>query len=792
MSIKILYLIDKLVPAGTQINLLEIVKHLDRNRFEPHVIALTEGGELEEEFEAIGIEPIVLNMKKLYGLSGFKAFSFLVRYLKKEQIDLIQTYFLQADILGSLAGKYTRVRRIIATRRDEGFWRSKRQLALNRYFNRYASRILANSQAVKQAVRTNEEVSSRKIHVIYNGVDLTKYFPSSTLRTETRQKLGISDNEFAIGMVANMRHEVKGHRFLIKALALIRKEMSNVRLVLVGDGSLERRLERYAAHLGILDQILFLGSRRDITPLINAMDLVCAPSLSEGFSNTIVEAMAVGKPVVATNVGGNPEIVLNDETGYLVRPRDGKAIAEKIISLIQDSETRSAMGEAARKRVEMYFTIEKMAKDYEEFYAGLTGSESEDRKQRVKFISEESKKGSLERRVRRKKVGVEKPSYASEPVLSTDRRRSHRFRVLYLIWSLDLGGAEQVVVDLVKGLSKQDFKPIVCCLSEKGRNASLVEREGVKVFALHKRPKFDPFLISKLTRLIRNERIDLIHTHLFTANLWGRIAAKLTGVPVVSSEHGMDHWRKRFHLALDSWLTPVNKRVIFVSDAVKRFYMNRNHSLNGKSKVIYNGINTLEFQQSFDKETVKESLGLLKTEQVIGTVGRLVPEKAHVDFMEAIQMLKEERKDIMGLIIGEGELLDKLKKQAEKDHLQKHILFAGFRSDLPKVYQAMDVFVLCSLREGLPLTALEAMAAGVPVVATAVGGIPEVITDGRDGLLVPPSDSQALAKAISRILSDQELRESLVQNAKQKVHDYFSVEKMVYDHEKLYAEVLGS
>src|SRR3989338_10001953 len=223
-KICILYLIDKLMPAGTQVNLLEIIKRLDRNRFDPRIIALIEGGELEDEFETAGVSPIVLRVGKVYGPSGLKALSYLTRYMKKEKIDIVQTYFLHADILGSLAGKSAGVKRIITTRRDEGFWRTKRQLMLNRYFNRFADRVLVNSQAVAQSLWAKEEVSQRKTHIIYNGVDLKKYYPSPELRSQVRRELGIGEEEFVVGMVANMRHEVKGHRFLLKSVQLFKKK----------------------------------------------------------------------------------------------------------------------------------------------------------------------------------------------------------------------------------------------------------------------------------------------------------------------------------------------------------------------------------------------------------------------------------------------------------------------------------------------------------------------------------------------------------------------------------------
>jgi len=760
MAINILFLIDKLAPAGTQINLLQIVKHLDRNKFNPKVIALMEGGELLDEFKSTGIDPIVLKVKRVYGLSGFRAFFFLIRYMKREEIDIVQTHFLHADILGTFAAKIAGVSKIITARRDEGFWRKKRQLFMNHFLNRYADYILANSEAVKEAVLTNEKVNSKKVNVIYNGVDLHHHYPSRELRENTRESLGIRDEEIIIGMIANMRHEVKGHRILIKALSFLHKQPYPFKVLLIGDGPLRNKFEQYAVRLKVSDRILFLGSRRDINALMNASDLICTPSLSEGFSNTILEAMAVGKPVLASNVGGNPEIVVDGETGILVRPRHAEALAQEISDLLNHQELFLKMGEAGRKQIENHFSAEKMAKEYEAFYEKIL--EQVLPKKKTKHTKRRFRHGS-----------------------------SHAVRVMHIIWSLDLGGAEQVVVNLTRHLNRERFQPIVCCLNEKGRYASLVENEGIPIFEMNKKPKLDLFLIPRLVKLIKRMEIDLIHTHLFSANLWGRIAAKLAGVPVISTEHGMDTWRNSIDLALDQWLTSFNAKIVCVSEGVKKFYSTRNYSLNGKVKIIHNGIEIDKFAPASDRIEIRRQLGLGPDTHVVGIVGRLVPEKAHNDFIDAIKLLSDQDQQIRGLIIGEGKLLNQLKAKVIKMRLEDKIYFLGNRKELPILYQAMDVFVMSSLREGFPLTILEAMAAKVPIVATNVGGVGECIEHEKDGILVEPKNPKKLAEAIQRILTDQNLKEKLIHHANEKVRSRFSVQKMTKDHELLYEETLN-
>ena len=761
---RILFLLDKLTAAGTQTNLLEVVKGLDRTRFTPYVVALLGGGELSQSFREAGVELHELGVKKAYDLSGFKALLFLIRFMKEKNINVVQTHFLHADLLGTLAAKIAGVKTMITARRDEGFWRSPRQVLVNRTLNQFANLVLVNSEAVKRSVMAREKVSEERIQTIHNGVDTGKFYPSETMRRAARKQLGIQEDELAVGVVANMRHFVKGHRDFVEAISLILREKPQTKFLLVGEGRLRGELENLSEKLGVRSQVLFLGARQDTAALINAFDIACLPSHSEGFSNSLLEYMACAKPVVATRVGGNPEAVEDNVTGYLVPPRNPDVLAEKVIFLLRSESLRLEMGSAGRKRVLREFGVEGMVEKYEQLYGH---GDRETRRHGDKNLT-----------------ASPRPRVPASP--PTPRR------IMFVIWSLDLGGAEQVVIDLATKLDRQFFEPFVCCLNGKGRFAPQVEGLGIKVVALHKRPKFDPWVIFKLVRVMKKEKVDLVHTHLFTANLWGRIAAKLAGVPVVSSEHGMDIWRKRLHLTLDQMLTRVNRKIVFVSEGVKNFYKSRNHSLNGKGRVIHNGINIAQFQPRIDRQAVRKSLGLGESDKVVGIVGRLVPEKAHVDFIEAIEILRQEQEEIKGLIVGEGTLLGALQKRVKVAGLEHHVLFTGFRSDLPALYQAMDIFVMTSLREGFPLTILEAMAAGVPVIATAVGGVKECIEDGEDGLLIPPGDSTALAGAISRVLKDPSFAEFMIRNAKRKVQSHFSVERMVKEHESLYTEALAA
>ena len=359
-----------------------------------------------------------------------------------------------------------------------------------------------------------------------------------------------------------------------------------------------------------------------------------------------------------------------------------------------------------------------------------------------------------------------------------------RTKILYVIWSLDLGGAEQVVMNLALNLNPEHFEPAVCCLNEKGRFASRLEEKGIRVFELRKKPSFDWQVIGKLVSLIRREKINLVHTHLFTANFWGRIAAGIARVPVISTEHNVDVWKKWPHFAADRILSKFNKKIVFVSHGVEKFYREKLPHLNGKSRILYNGIETKRFEYI---------LGLPVSDlKTVGTAGRLVPQKAQIEFIKAISILIKRGKKIRGLIVGDGPLKVSLEESVQKYGMSEHIVFSGFSSEMENVYRTMDVFVLPSFREGFPMTILEAMAAGVPVVATRIGGVDECIDHGSDGFLIPTRDPHAIAEAVEAILENEHLRNEFVRKAHEKVNSRFSAQTMIHAHEILYDEVLKS
>ncbi len=365
---------------------------------------------------------------------------------------------------------------------------------------------------------------------------------------------------------------------------------------------------------------------------------------------------------------------------------------------------------------------------------------------------------------------------------------SKKIKILYLIWSLDQGGAEQVVLNLAAGLDRQKFEPVICCLNEKGRYAFRAEAAGIKIEALGKKGRVDFGFLGRLRELIRREKIDVIHSHLFTSNLWGRLMAWITGVPIVMTEHNVDLWKRPYHFWIDRIVAGISRKVICVSKKVEAFYLDKVPALRSRTTVIYNGIDTEFFKQDKERDKVRERFRVPRNRFLIGTVGRLVPQKRQEDFIEAVARLKKSGRNVGGLVIGDGPERRALEEKARGWDLRHEIIFAGFCDDTPGLYAAMDAFVLCSEREGFPMTVLEAMAASVPVAATDVGGVSECVEHEKTGLLIPVGNPEVLAQALARFADSPELRKNLVANALDRVRSEFSVAQMVKRHEEIYLE----
>jgi glycosyltransferase involved in cell wall biosynthesis len=280
-------------------------------------------------------------------------------YLKENKIDVVQTHDFYTNVFG-MAGAYlarTPVR--IAAKRETGGMRSAAQKTIEKMSFQLAHAVVANSEAVKSYL-VAEGVSRNKIQTVYNGLDLERLKPADKSRAELANELGLDDGADAkiVTMVANLRHEEKNQPMFIRTAARVAERFPDVLFVLAGEGELQPALEELAKELNAEKNVRFIGRCTRVPDLLSISDACILTSFNEGFSNSILEYMAASKPVVATKVGGAAEAIIEGETGYLVASDDDAAMSEKLISLLENSETAAEFGRAGRKIVESRFSCD--------------------------------------------------------------------------------------------------------------------------------------------------------------------------------------------------------------------------------------------------------------------------------------------------------------------------------------------------------------------------------------------------------------------------------------------------
>lgn len=364
---RVVFLTDVL-GGGTGIHLLSMMKHWDKNRWQAEIISRAPDIPRVPPDVPIRYLPRSGSLS-FYPVSQICEYSRIRKEIGERSPCILHTYFFWSILFGRILKREGKIRTLIENREDQGFNWGVHEYTWLRLTRSLPDRIICVSDAVKQTVMQRERMNEDRIVVIRNGVDA---LPDGRAETaDTRKELGIDGDKLVVGMVANFNRSVKGVSRFLEAIPEIVRAVPSARFLLLGRGKEEKSLREKARSMGIEPYVIFAGYKTDVHRYYAVMDVSVLTSFSEGLSITLLESMRCGVPVVATRVGGNPELVVDGVTGYLVPPGDVPAFASRTVKLLLDRDLRERMGEEARHHVERYFSLSNVASRYLEIYEGL-------------------------------------------------------------------------------------------------------------------------------------------------------------------------------------------------------------------------------------------------------------------------------------------------------------------------------------------------------------------------------------------------------------------------------------
>lgn len=362
-----------------------------------------------------------------------------------------------------------------------------------------------------------------------------------------------------------------------------------------------------------------------------------------------------------------------------------------------------------------------------------------------------------------------------------------KIKIMYINFSLAVGGIETLILRICKNLDKSKFVAYVCVFESDGELQPEFEKAGIQTYIIEKGKGLDWLLPIKLIKLFKQKEIDVVHAHNQSSWLYGAIAARLANIPLVYTEHTIINQKK--WLRIEKILSRITTQITTVADSVAKFMISKAGVRPEKVSVLYNGIDADIYNQNIGLRLNKTEFSIKHTDLLIGNVASLLPKKDHRTLLMAFKLVVAKIPEAKLMIAGEGPMKNDLINLTSMLELKESVRFLGNRKDVPELLKIFNVFVLSSVREGLPMVLLEAMASGLPVVATAVDGNPELVAHGEAGFIVPPGNPEALAGAIISVLSDRDLAETMGAKGKKIVKDKFAFSDMIKAYENIYKNV---
>ena len=355
--------------GGSERQALELFRNMDRTKFDLRLASFSTDGPLAT------LLPCPMDDVQVYPLTGFYRKSCLdqarrfYRYLTAERIEVVQCFDFYSNLFAIPVARLAGVPIILGARREESTMKTFLQRSIQRFCYRIGTGVVANAGSIREALIKDEHLSPDCVWAIPNGLDLKAFDVQAA-----QSRYPKADKGLRIAVVANLRPE-KGHHVFLEAVSSLAPQHPHVQFLIAGDGSMRGAIEAHIERDNLKDRVHLLGAILDIPAFLASLDGFVLPSISEGFSNAVMEAMAASLPVVATDTGGTRDLVVDGETGFVVPPRDARQLADRLDVLCRDAKLRRKMGEAGRWRVVRHFTTQNMSRQYEELYASLLSAQ---------------------------------------------------------------------------------------------------------------------------------------------------------------------------------------------------------------------------------------------------------------------------------------------------------------------------------------------------------------------------------------------------------------------------------
>jgi glycosyltransferase involved in cell wall biosynthesis len=625
-------------------------------------------------------------------------------------------------------------------------------LRIERLLAKRTDALVAVSPIVRDELLELGVGSPGQWHVVPLGLDLESIDQVVVDSQQARKRLGLPRHGPLVGIVGRLV-SIKNHDLFFTAAKRIAAAIPDAHFIVAGDGELRSALEpRARASLG--NRVHFLGWVTEMPILYRALDVVALTSRNEGTPVALIEAAAASTPTVATDVGGVRDVIDQGRTGYIVPANDAGSIADRVIELLQAPHLRQRMGTEANSRALTRFGAQRSLDEVARLYESLLSDNKP-------FSPKEGK-----------------------PYLNKGA-----MKIAVLVPDLRTGGAERLLVDFASILRdrEEDVSLDVLGLRD-GSIREELEAVGCTVTVVRSTGRVDPAAIIRLRRELRRIKPSLVHAHLPRAGIFGRIASLGSSTPLVYTEHSS--WEQHHLLTriLNQRTYHLNTAVVAISEMVRTSLLNRTSFPANRIVTIRNGV--APYTEHLSRHEAAERMYLPTDALIIGCTANLMPRKGQALLLEAFAKL-----DAVGalycVLIGRDEGAEKeLRLLAHRLGIADRCRFLGFRADARSLLAAIDIFVLPSWLEGLPVALLEAMEAGRAVVATSVGGIPEVLIHEETGLLVQPGDSAQLAAALRTLAQNDAVRKRLGEAARNKILNEYSANVFVDKHLALYEALL--